>query len=709
MVGVSAVLMVGLNQSSVAQADTAIASVTLAGDLDSEIGCAADWQPDCAAAHLAVRPDGLWGATFDLPAPEGGSYQYKMAINDAWTVSYGEDGGQGNVVVRVPSAQPVTFVFDPVSHLVTDSRTSVTAVGSFQTQLGCSADGNASCPQSWLSDRDGDGVYTLSTGTIAPGTYTLSVATVFGAGPTYGQGGAAGGAPVTFTVPRSGGGSTTTISYTAATHAVTVSSVPLVQAPPATFGHPTARRGDVIANLFEWNWVSVARECRTVLGPAGYGGVQVAPPQDSINNQNSNPGVAHPWWEVYQPVDYKLTSRMGNEAQFKAMVRTCRAAGVKVYVDTVINHMTGQGSTSYGGVTGWSKYDYPGMYSNADFHHYPADCPQADGTIHDFNNVQEVFKCELVGLSDLRTESAKVRTTIAAYLNKLLSYGVSGFRVDAAKHIGQADLSAIEAKLRRTVDGQRPYIALEVSLDSPGRLTPWAFFRQGDVLGFDFAEPVRSAFTSTIADLSVFGEDAGLVPSDKSLAFVQNHDTERPTGTPTTLSYKDGATNTLATEFLLAYGYGTPQVYSGFAFSDREAGPPSDADGMVRNADCADGWACTHRSRGVANLVDFHNYAMGAPVRNFWDDGSNLISFSRGTKAWIAMNNHTTPQTRSFRTGLRAGTYCDVVHGTFTTSGRYSSCTGPTVRVDARGIARVTVPAKDSVAFDARNLVRPRS
>src|SRR6185369_2165596 len=39
---------------------------------------------------------------------------------------------------------------------------------------------------------------------------------------------------------------------------------------------------DVLANLFEWNWPSVGRECTNVLGPAGYGGVQVAPPADSL-------------------------------------------------------------------------------------------------------------------------------------------------------------------------------------------------------------------------------------------------------------------------------------------------------------------------------------------------------------------------------------------------------------------------------------------
>src|SRR4051812_30313618 len=122
---------------------------------------------------------------------------------------------------------------------------------------------------------------------------------------------------------------------------------------------------DVVANLWEWNWRSVASECRDVLGPAGYGAVQVAPPQDSLSR--SGPPPVHPWWEVYQPVDYNLTSRMGNEAQFKRMVRTCRRAGVKVIVDAVINHMTGQGDTSYGGVH-YTKYAYAGLYSPGDFH-----------------------------------------------------------------------------------------------------------------------------------------------------------------------------------------------------------------------------------------------------------------------------------------------------------------------------------------------------
>lgn len=46
-----------------------------------------------------------------------------------------------------------------------------------------------------------------------------------------------------------------------------------------------------------------------------------------------------------------------------------------------------------------------------------------------------------------------MQTELAAYLNKLISYGVSGFRVDAAKHIGQDDLDAIYSRLNKTKDG----------------------------------------------------------------------------------------------------------------------------------------------------------------------------------------------------------------------------------------------------------------
>jgi alpha-amylase len=482
-------------------------------------------------------------------------------------------------------------------------------------------------------------------------------------------------------------------------------------APAAASPQAATPQRDVAANLFEWNWPSVANECTTVLGPAGYGAVQVAPPQDSLRRTETGNGsaVLHPWWEVYQPVDYNLTSRMGNEAQFKAMVATCRKAGVKVIVDAVINHMTGQGHVSYGGVD-YTKYNYTGLYAPANFHNYPADCPvppatgsaDREGSIQDFNDYTQVFKCELVGLSDLRTETAYVRNQLAGYLNKLLSYGVSGFRVDAGKHIGQTDLTAIFARLHHTLDGTRPYIALEVGAGSPGRISPAAFTRVGNVLGFDYAQQIHDAFKSynsppndgNIGDLKIFGQDSGLLPSNKELVFVENHDTER---NGATLNYKD-TNNTIATEFMLAWPQGRPEVYASFAWNTPDDSPPADANGFVTDTNCDNGtWVCVDRYTGVKNLVGFHNYVADAPVDNWYDDGVNLIAFSRGHRGWISINNEATAQTHTVNTGLPSGTYCDIIHGNVSNG----TCSGPTVTVDAHGRATVTVPAKDAVAFDA--------
>jgi alpha-amylase len=494
--------------------------------------------------------------------------------------------------------------------------------------------------------------------------------------------------------------STPTLTATAtntatATVTPTVTLSPTVTTTAAPTATPTATTTpvafvashDVSVNLFEWSWPSVAGECTNILGPAGYGSVQVAPPEDSLAVGG------HQWWDVYQPADYNLTSRMGNEAQFQTMVATCRRAGVKVYVDAVINHVAGGNGRSYGGYS-YSKYNHPGLYSSADFHHYPADCPEPDGTIHDFNNYTEVTHCELLGLADLGTESTYVRSTLAGYLNKLIDYGVSGFRIDAAKHIGQTDLAAIESQLHKTVDGEAPYIALEVSLGSTGQLAPDAFEGQGSLLGFDYADVLKFRFSSTIANLKTFG--SGLLPSDKELVFVENHDTERD---GSTLSYKDGATNTLATEFMLAWGYGTPQVYASFNWNSRDDPPPSDSNGCVLPTTCGAGWTCTDRDQGVVGMVGWHNDVTGASVSNWYDDGSNLIAFSRGTKGWIAINNETAPQTRAFTTGLPAGTYCDIIHGK-----PGGGCSGHTVTVDGQGVATVTVSARDSVAIDTADV-----
>ena len=440
---------------------------------------------------------------------------------------------------------------------------------------------------------------------------------------------------------------------------------------------------DVTANLFLWPWTAVAAECTNVLGPKGYGAVQVSPPEESVTVSG------HPWWEVYQPVSYQLTSRMGNRAQFASMVSTCHSAGVKVYADAVINHMTGQGNTGYGGSTFPDKYTYPGTYQTQDFHHPGDQCPQPDNQIHNYGSQAEVQECELVGLADLYTEHDYVRGRLAAYLNDLISLGVDGFRLDASKHMNPADIASIRSRLSTPA-----YLYQEVIFGAGEPVQPNQYEGNGDLLEFRYGTNIKAKFAGgNIADLQTFGQSWGMEPSNKAVVFVDNHDTQR---NGSTLTYKDGATYTLANVFELAWAYGAPNIMSSFSFSNNDAGPPAAGNGMVSTPVCGSGWECEHRQRAIANMVSFHNAVAGGAVGHWWSDGSNQIAFSRGSAGFVVINKEGGTLTRTFSTGLPAGTYCDVIHGDYSSG----TCSGRLVTVDGSGNAAMSVGGMDSVAID---------
>jgi hypothetical protein len=84
------------------------ANVTVAGSLQSELGCSDDWQPACAATHLAFSAeDNVWQGTFNVPA---GNWEYKAPLNDAWTENYGlhaqRDGA--NIPLNLSTATPAS-------------------------------------------------------------------------------------------------------------------------------------------------------------------------------------------------------------------------------------------------------------------------------------------------------------------------------------------------------------------------------------------------------------------------------------------------------------------------------------------------------------------------------------------------------------------------------------------------------------------------
>ncbi|MFF9121883.1 alpha-amylase family protein [Streptomyces sp. NPDC014889] len=432
-------------------------------------------------------------------------------------------------------------------------------------------------------------------------------------------------------------------------------------AAPAAASPPGTK--DVTAVLFEWNYASVAKECANTLGPAGYGYVQVSPPAEHIQGPQ--------WWTSYQPVSYRIAGRLGDRAAFQNMVNTCHTAGVKVVVDTVINHMSAGSGTGTGG-SSYTKYGYPGLYSNNDFN----DCRTDITNYQDRYNVQY---CELVGLADLRTGSDYVRQAIAGYMNDLLSLGVDGFRVDAAKHIPAADLATVKSRLKNP----SAYWKQEVISGAGEAVQPTEYTGNGDVQEFRYAYDLKRVFTNEkLAYLKNYGEGWGYMNSSVAGVFVDNHDTER---NGSTLSYKNGANYTLANVFMLAWPYGAPDINSAYEWSDADAGPPNS--GKV-NACWQDGWKCQHAWPEIKSMVAFRNATRGQAVTNWWDNGNNLIVFGRGAKGYVVINHENTTADRSYQTSLPAGTYCDVQ-------------SNRTVTVDGSGWFKASVAPNTALAIYA--------
>ena len=93
-------------------------TVTVAGSLQSELGCPDDWQPGCAATDLAqVGTTTVYTRAFDLPA---GDYEFKIAINHSWDENYGAGGAAGgaNIPLSVQGPAHLVFSYDDTSHQV---------------------------------------------------------------------------------------------------------------------------------------------------------------------------------------------------------------------------------------------------------------------------------------------------------------------------------------------------------------------------------------------------------------------------------------------------------------------------------------------------------------------------------------------------------------------------------------------------------------
>ena len=487
----------------------------------------------------------------------------------------------------------------------------------------------------------------------------------------------------------------------AASVVAAMSCASLIAVPGVAQAEETTSSGkkDVQVIAFQQTWNTIAKECTNTYGPEGVAYVEVSPPQESIQGTQ--------WWTSYQPVSYKLDSKLGTEAEFKSMVKQCSAAGVGIIADVVLNQATGfdvaagdqkgVAGSDYNGSTG----TYPGFATNQ----YPdgitaSDLHSCKQNISDYTNQKEVQECRLSSMWDFDSESEKVQDIQSDYLVSLWNTGVRAFRMDAVKHIHTDSMKAIKEKFAKKIgkNASDIYWIQEVignSSEAAG-IQPSNYVQNGTVTEFGFKSEMNQTFKDKIANLKGLSDRLSKdLSSEDANVFVTNWDTARNEGA---LTYKDGAKYQLANAFMLAYDYGTPRLLSDYKWDVNDDGAPNATATSVPDVDmdkaCSTNdsdWNCEQRWTSTRGMIAFRNYVNGTKVTDWQDDGGDNIAFSRGDKGFIAINNGKKDKDASYTTSLADGEYCNV-YATMDCS--------KTVTVKG-GKVETTVPAHSAIALYA--------
>jgi len=345
------------------------------------------------------------------------------------------------------------------------------------------------------------------------------------------------------------------------------------------------------------------------------------------------------------------------------MVQSCKSHGVDIIADAVINHMTAQESGTGSAGTEFTKYEYPGLYTREDFHNCNL---TPNDQIQNYKDLFQVQTCELLGLSDLNQKAPNVQEQILVYLNDLLALGVAGFRIDAAKHIAAADLKEIVDQLPA---GTR--VIHEVIRGGGEPVQPEQYLDSGEVWEFDYARNMRTYFKGeVVTPAGSLARFQSFTPSNQTISFVSNHDTER---NGETLSYKDSRYFELATAMMLAEDYGQPMLYSGYAFEEFDSGPYETASG-VEPVKCEGvtepkseyknyEWVCQHRWSSTVSMIEFRDLVQGAEITEKYRE-RGVYGFARQGKGYFITNVFDNkPMSIEVQTTLPDGEYQDLIDG----------------------------------------------
>lgn len=673
----------------------------LVGSLQSELGCAEDWQPACAETELApTATPGVYAAEFTIPA---GSWEYKVAVNDAWDESYGLNGGGDNIPLTVAGDTPVRVVFDDTLKRVGLESTGLRGAYDEASDAGLVADP--------VRQPGSDEVfYFVMTDRFENGDASND------------EGGLAGDALTTGFDPTHKG------FYQGGDLAGLHSQLDYIEGLGTTA-----------------IWLTPSFKNRPVQGEGA----------------NASAGYHGYWVTDFTQIDPHL----GTNDELKALIDDAHARGIDVYFDIITNHTAdvidyAEGQYSYidqatepyrdadGNEIDLSDYadgstPFPTLDAEASFPYTPVlEAGETDLKVPAWLNDTTLYHNrgdstwegesvtfgDFVGLDDLMTEHPTVVNGFVDVYQDWIDLGIDGFRIDTAKHVNfefWEQWSTDVLDYAHAAGKPDFFMFGEVYDADPQKLSPYV--RKTDmnsVLDFTFqSQAVSFAAGNSAKNLqSLFaGDDYYTTPDSSATAlptFLGNHDMGR-------VGYFLQSTDAplqrdeLAHE-LLFLTRGQPVVYygdeQGFAgiggdqsarqtlfptqVAEYQGQPLVTGETFGTGEHFATDVPLYAHIGELSELRQAHPaLATGAQLERYVDNGSGVYAFSRVDRSekveyLVAANNSNAPKTVDVPTLTKDGVFAPL-YGT----------DGPGVTAGADGVASVTVPALGTVVLKADRAV----
>ena len=402
-----------------------------------------------------------------------------------------------------------------------------------------------------------------------------------------------------------------------------------------------------IVHLFEWTWDNIALECKYLhTNNPTITGIQLSPATEDIVTSTS-------WWTRYQPVSYEIISRSGNYEQFVKMIDICNSYNIDLYLDVVINHMAadnglGRAGNSYGNRT-YVNYPNNSIHFHHDLFNNLTNCG-----VNNFDNETNVQECDLLGLPDLHTQHPYVQAEISTFLSNMLSLGIKGFRIDAAKHIHIDDLTMIINNISNKHLLKDFY--MEISLGGIIQPETYQHIDQnglGKTTNFQFAVNCLTNFKQKYFDQN-FINNCIQLDINHTIIFTDNHDTQRDGDA--ILTYKDNELYILANVFMLtAFPNAEYKLLSGYIFNDKDQGPP------VNSQICDQSWYCIHRFPMIQLTQQFIKDK--TMIHDIYVNNDENVAYGIDHNSYVFFHlntNSNSKETIPIQTGLMSGTYINI-------------------------------------------------